>query len=125
MARIGKITPSEDDEQIAFVDWLKANQIPHASITNSQNISGANRIAAIKMMQKLKRLGLAPGFPDLLVILGHKILFIEMKRTGKSTTQDNQKEWVQFLDLLPYAEARICNGCDEAIDFVNEINMET
>ena len=72
-----------------------------------------------------KRLGVKKGFPDISVYLSDKVLFIELKRAvkSKSKVSKEQEQWIEFLNSLPYAKAKICYGADDAIKFIYE-NLE-
>ena len=119
--------PTEDVEQMAFVEWLTYNNIPHFHCPNE--IGGSSRAVKVRAI-KMKRLGVSKGVPDLFVFLPVKgitgrvdssqPLAIEMKRTKGSTTSPEQKEWLKVLELsgIPCA---VCKGADAAIKFVNDI----
>ena len=122
--------PLEEDEQMAFVDWCKYNQIlVHHSPMEIGGSSRAVKVRAIKM----KKMGASKGFPDLLVFIPIKNIFgevesyqmcaIEMKRTKGSTTSKEQKQWIQVLESagIPCA---VCKGAEKAIDFINKIRKE-
>jgi len=71
-------------------------------------------------MARLKKEGVNTGVPDLVVLLPNMALYIEMKRTKGSTTSKEQKEWVALLNTLPYAEAHVCKGAQQAIKIIKE-----
>lgn len=106
--------PHEELEQMFFVKWLRTQRLPHTHVANE-------RIATIAFKNKLKAMGVSAGFPDMVVFLPNKILFIEMKRQEKSLsrTSPNQKEWVEVINMYDYAKAKVCYGSGEAIDFVS------
>lgn len=117
---------TEAEEQRAFVSWCALRGIIcHHSGNEIGGSSRALKIRAINM----KRMGTSKGFPDLLVLVpitginGHidayQMLAIEMKRKKGSTTSKEQKEWLKRLEMAGIP-ARVCKGCDAAIDFVNE-----
>jgi len=116
---MGKV-PLEKDEQKEFIIYLKKKRLIHASIPNENILSYLNRQVAARVMKELKEMGLQPAFPDTMVMLPKKILFVEMKRIKRSRTSDEQKIWNMVLDALPYASAYICKGCDEAIKVIEE-----
>jgi len=113
-------TPLEKDEQKEFIKYLKEKRLIHASISNENILSFLDRNTAARIMKELKAMGLQKGFTDLMVMLPHKIIFIEMKRIKGSVTKYEQKVWNLVLDALPYASAYICKGCDAAIEIMEK-----
>lgn len=122
-----KQCPLEDDECIAFADWLRFNNIPAAHIANESRSS--NRSAMIRGA-KLKRMGQSRGVWDYEVFVpqyslidgevdDYQLLKIEMKRQKGGTVSPEQKEWQKIYETAGIP-CRICHGADEAIDFVKE-----
>lgn len=122
--------PLEEDEQMAFVQWCRLNDIlVHHSPLEFAGSSRAIKVRAIKM----KRLGTSKGFPDLLVFIpvcgatGHidcyQMCAIEMKRRRGSTTSKEQLAWLDILQASG-AMCAVCKGADEAIAFVEAIRKE-
>ncbi len=58
--------------------------------------------------------------PDLFVIVGGRLIAIEMKRTAGSSTSPAQKEWLANLTAAGIA-ARVCKGADAAIAFIDAV----
>lgn len=122
--------PTEEEEQIAFVQWCRLKGI---ICHHSGNEIGGSTSAMKARAVKMKRLGTSKGFPDLLLfipILGstgepdtYQPLAIEMKRTKGSTTSVEQKKWIEILELTGIP-SRICKGAGEAVEFVEEIIKE-
>ena len=110
-----KLIPLEEQEQMKFVSWLRVKKIRHIHITNE-------RMCSVVKKKKLKALGTYAGFPDLMIFLANRTLFIEMKRSDKrlSRVSKEQSEWLEFLNLLDEGSAKVCYGADEAIEFVKE-----
>ena len=110
-----KLIPLEEQEQMKFVSWLRAKKIRHIHIANE-------RMCSVVYKKKLKALGTYAGFPDLMIFLANRTLFIEMKRSDKrlSRVSKEQSEWLEFLNLLDEGSAKVCYGADEAIEFVKE-----
>ena len=118
--------PLEDEETMAFHQWLEVKGIPHTHIPNE--IGGSTPAMKARAL-KMKKMGTSKGFPDLLVfipVLGntnepdaYQPLSIEMKRKKGSTTSPEQKRWLQILELAGIPGA-ICKGAEEAIKFVEE-----
>lgn len=112
---ITKTIPTEKAEHLKLVSWLN---LKHLHFNHTAN----ERKTTARQGAELKRLGVKKGFPDISVYLGDKVLFIELKRAvrSKSKVSKEQSEWINFLNSLPYAKAKICYGADEAIKFVIE-----
>ena len=110
----GKI-PYEEAEQMVVVNWLKVKKIPHIHVANE-------RMASVQYKKKLKALGTYAGFPDLMIFLPSKTLFIEMKRAKRSLSKVSaeQEGWIETLNMFDYAKAKVCYGSGEAIDFIKE-----
>ena len=118
--------PLEDDECIAFSDWLKANNIPHAHIANESRSSSKS---AMIRGAKLKRMGQSRGVWDYEVFIPikgvsgrvdcYEQVKIEMKRRKGGTVSPEQKTWGKIYELSGI-NCKICKGADEAIAFVNK-----
>lgn len=110
-----KLIPLEEQEQMKFVSWLRVKKIRHIHIANE-------RMCSVVYKKKLKALGTYAGFPDLMIFLPNRTLFIEMKRSDKrlSRVSIEQSEWLEFLNLLDEGSAKVCYGADEAIEFVKD-----
>lgn len=120
------VVPLEDDECVAFSDWLKANNIPAAHIANESRSSSKN---AMIRGAKLKRMGQAKGVWDYEVFVPikgvtgavdcYQQLKIEMKRRKGGTVSPEQKEWKKVYEMAGIP-CRVCKGAEEAIAFVSE-----
>lgn len=120
------LIPTEEDEQIAFIQWcrLKGILFHHSPL----EMSGSSRAVKVRAV-KMKRMGATKGFPDLLVFIpiigttgepdAYQPLAIEMKRKKNSTTSTEQKEWLKILEMAGIP-GRVCKGAEEAIKFVEE-----
>lgn len=118
--------PLEDDECIAFVEWLKLNNIPHAHLANESRSSSKN---AVIRGAKLKKMGQSKGVWDYEIyvpikgVTGHvdcyQQLKIEMKRRKGGTVSPEQKQWGKIYELAGIP-CKVCKGADQAIAFVNE-----
>ena len=109
----------ESEEQKAFVQWLRFMNIAHTAVTNEQQMSSQNKKMAMIQGAKAKSMGKAKGFPDMIVILEGKCLFVELKRTKGSTTSKEQLVWVDTLNNLGH-HAKVCKDAKEAIEFVEK-----
>ena len=122
-----KRVPTEDDEMMAFHQWLQIKKIPHTHIPNE--VGGSTRGMKARAI-KMKKMGTSKGFPDLLVfvpIMGidgepdaYQPLAIEMKRTSKSTTSQEQKKWLEVLEMAGIPSS-VCKGAEAAIKFVEDM----
>ena len=84
----------------------------------------------MKIWARNKKIGVSKWFPDYIIFLKRGgILFLEMKlprkilKNGKlgaspSKISPEQKEWIEFLQKIDNAEARIAYGFDEAKEMV-------
>jgi hypothetical protein len=60
-------------------------------------------------------MGTSPGFPDYIVLIKQRLVFIEMKRKkpARSVVSEEQKSWLADLTHAGYT-ARVCYGFEEA-----------
>lgn len=114
-AKANGLIPKEEQEQMVLVTWLKVHKILHIHVANE-------RMASVIYKKKLKALGTYAGFPDLIIFLPSKILFIEMKRAKKSLSKVSKEQikWIDNLNIFEYAKAKVCYGSGEAIEFIKE-----
>ena len=124
-----KTIPLEDDEAMAFADWLRARRIPHTHIANE--IGGSSRAAKVRAV-KAKRMGQTAGVWDYEIfvpivnkekqIIAFQEVRVELKRQKGGRTTAEQRKWGGI-----YAAAGIpcsvCKGAKEAIRFVLAIEM--
>lgn len=115
-------TPLEKEEQISFVEYCEMNGICVVSTQNGFKMpKAAFNYAAYS--RTLKKMGLAKGFPDLIILeknksKTHEVLFIEMKRQKGGSLKPEQKEWVSKLDNKDYCVG-VAKGCESAINILN------
>lgn len=122
-----KFTTTEQQEQIAALNWLRLTYPDVYEMTFSIPNEGKTSIYAGLM---LKKSGMRAGFPDLGILWPMKWtvfhvdgdheedrqshgLFIEMK-TMRGKMRPNQQEWQDKLNAKGY-EAHTCYSCDEFI----------
>lgn len=89
---------SEYAEQVKFVDWLKKNGIRVSG-------SGAGVNLALAQAVKLKRMGVAKGYPDIFVPLplnNYHGFYIEMKKVRGGSPTIEQIEWIKYLQQHDY-----------------------
>lgn len=122
--------PLEEEEQMAFVQWCKLNDI---IVHHSGNEIGGSTAAMKARAVKMKKMGTSRGFPDLLVFIPvkgvdgavdcYQMCAIEMKRRKGSTVSKEQKTWLEIL-AGSGAMSAVCKGAEEAIAYVEAIRKE-
>lgn len=110
------MNPTEYEEQVAFVQWLELKGLKFSSVPNSTWTS------SIKQKVRNKATGLRPGLPDLLVIVGGSLVFIEMKRVKGGVVSPAQRDWIEALNQVSNVQAFVCKGADEAIEIVESFS---
>ena len=109
---------SESDEQIAAMDWLRAQ---YPKIAEHTLHIGNERKATYYMGYIMKRMGVLKGASDLFMAwpMGdYHGLFIEVKsKIGKPTPE--QKAFIERMLEVGY-QAKICYGADEVINAMKE-----
>lgn len=111
---MSEVVPTEDQEQMAFVEWLELNHIPHFHVNNEMWTK------SWKQKTRSKKMGTKSGVPDLFLVFDGKTICIEMKRQKGGTVSDNQKYWGYILGLGGI-KVYCCHGCDEAIETVQKL----
>ena len=105
--------PTEDQEQMAFIQWCDAKHLPVFHVNNEM------WTRSWKQKMRAKAMGVRPGVPDLFVVLPTRLVAIEMKRSKGGRVSDAQRYWLRTLNLAG-VEAHVCRGCAEAIQFVTD-----
>lgn len=111
----------EDDIQAAVVQYCDIKKIPIFAIPNAQKLSFLDRKKAAIAMQKLKKIGLKSGAPDLFIPVPswqYHGMFIELK-TSKGKLTAEQKEWLGILSSKGYY-AICCYSIDESINQIDQ-----
>lgn len=99
--------PSEAWEQERFVSWLEQEGYSFCAFSPDPGTTPARRA-------KRQRMGLRPGFPDMLVVLkNQQLLFLEMKRTSGGKTSPEQKKWLELLRNAGIT-SEVARGFEEA-----------
>ena len=128
--------PTEEQEQMAFVQWLRLKGYAHFRVPNETYTK------SFKQKAKNKALGVSSGVPDLFAVVPRQqelwnglgaeairtgdtatvptLVAIEMKRKKGGATSANQKQWLQTLNDAGI-QSVVCKGCDEAIKFIESI----
>ena len=120
--------PTEEQEQIKLAEYLDWKGYCWCHVPNGGNrniVTGA----------KLKKQGVKPGVPDILIfdspkrairemvgceIKRFKGISIELKRKKGGQVSKHQKEWLNKLQNKGWL-TRVCKGADEAIDWLEEL----
>lgn len=110
------LTPSEHDEQKAFVAWFQL-QYPKVRLFAIPNGGDRNPIVAAK----LKAEGVSKGVPDIFIPEWH--LFIEMKRKKGGRLSSEQKDWIAYLESVGYT-CHVCKGANAAMSICNDISAK-
>jgi hypothetical protein len=113
-----QILLTEHEEAVLLADYLDMMQkmgkvilyshVPNETYTKSWMIKRRNKAE-----------GVHKGVPDYIIIVKHKVLFIELKRTKGSETSIEQRMWVQHLGGKT-VEATVAKGFDEAQRFIED-----
>lgn len=109
-----KYTGTEDSLQIAIANYLDSRKVLWCHPPNGGR---RDRGTAIK----LKRQGVKPGVPDVLIFEPKSIyhgLAIELKIPG-GIVSIHQATWLKALSDRKY-KTSVCFSLDEAIDVINE-----
>jgi hypothetical protein len=109
---VSNILPTEYQEALALVDYLRLKNITFCHINNEVYTKSWNQ------KRKQTAQGTARGFPDYFMIINNKPYCIELKRTKGGVVSKFQKEWIEKLNNAG-VETIIAKGAKEAIDFIN------
>lgn len=121
------MNPLEDDECIAFSQWLTLKGIPHAHIANESRSSSRN---AMIRGAKLKRMGQSRGVWDYEIYIpvkgvtgavdSYEPVKIEMKRVKNGRISLEQKKWGEIYNKAGL-RCKVCKGAKDAIKYVEEV----
>jgi hypothetical protein len=112
--------PSEDDEQIAFAQYLEFRRIPFYAVPNGgKRVKRKNKKGEwySPEAQKLKAMGVQAGVPDVVIVVargGFHGFYLELKRREKWKIDDKQIEWAKTLTREGYWH-QYAYGCEDAI----------
>jgi hypothetical protein len=116
-----EIIPTEEQEQLALVQWLELHKIRYTHVPNE----GKHKV---QYRAKQKRLGVKPGVPDILIFdrpprypenVG---VAIELKRQKGGRVTPEQIAWLEDLKARGWAVA-VCQGAMEAIRVLQELGF--
>ena len=108
------MVPKEAEEQKVFVEWLKVHNYKCAHIPNGGKFP-------IQYRAKLKKLGVSPGVPDMMIIHPKGLVFIEMKRQKGGVVSEDQKGWINVLSEISNVQVFVARGADEAIKIISDL----
>lgn len=116
-----KPTPTEADEQMAVFEWAQWNMTKYPELALMFHIPNESNVP-VQYRVKLKKMGLKSGVPDICLPVargGYHALYIEMKRTKRSATSEQQKWTIAKLNAVGNI-AIICKGAEQAIENIVE-----
>ena len=110
--------PSEDQIQIALVEWMR---LAHPKVAPWMHHSPNGGLRSPVTAARLKAMGVRRGFPDLMLWVargGHRGLAIELKASrGKPTLE--QLEWLGHMGGMGWI-AVLCVGFDAARQTIDD-----
>ncbi len=83
----------------------------------------ANETSSKAQALSNRSMGTSKGFPDFIIFVGAKVVFIEMKRTEGGRASPEQKDWIDFLQKAGHP-ASICEGFEEAKEFLIKVDND-
>jgi hypothetical protein len=109
---------TERPVQHGAIRLLAMRGIEAVHVPNGAHLAG-NKLARIKQMAALRKDGLRPGFPDLILFPRKQLLigFIEVKREIGNDLSDTQEDWRADLIAWGFPWAMIRQP-EEALDAV-------
>ena len=113
------IIPTEEQEQLALVQWLELHKIRYTHVPNE----GKHKV---QYRAKQKRLGVKPGVPDILIFDRPPLspenvgVAIELKRQKGGRVTPEQTAWLEHLKARGWAVA-VCRGAMEAIELLESL----
>ena len=106
--------PSEDTEQISFVEYLDEQPMPFWHPNNEM------RTNSWSQKTRAKEMGVKSGIPDLFVVFEQGLVGIEMKRKEKGVVSPTQMYWANLLERAKIP-VYICRGKDKAVETVEHL----
>ena len=91
--------PTEEEEQIKVIEYLfvleAQKKIQWFCASSSWQFQKSWSVKA-----KMKRTGVRPWMPDIMIVLQKYLVFIEMKRVKWSTTTVEQKKAIEAINIV-------------------------
>lgn len=105
--------PTEHAEQVAVAGWLRRRGIWFFAVPNGAKMGPAEAA-------KMKREGMGPGVPDLIIVDQGIKLAVEMKaRDPNRKATPDQKRWLRHLEGQGWI-TNVPNGAEEAIAWLRQ-----
>ena len=118
---ISRKEPTEDQEQMALMQWAKFEEGAHPELKLLHHIpNGGSRTKA--EAGRFRAMGVKPGVPDLFLPVargGLHGLYIELKRQEGGRASAAQKGWMKALEDQGYA-VHLCHGWEYAKNVILE-----
>lgn len=127
----------EELEQKKAVNYLKILErqgkiIAFFAPMNENLMSGSNREKAMKIENKAKAMGKRSGVSDLVIILKDKVIFVELKRSGKKLksgkisyagikVNENQKKFLKTIKMSAACDSFVAYGFNEFKEKLDKI----
>lgn len=111
----GETMPTEEEEQIALIEWAtrSSGQYPELALLFHIPNGGSRGKGEAG---RFKAMGVKKGVPDLFLPVprgGYHGLFVELKRVAGGEVSKNQREWIDTLTRQGY-RAVVCKGWEAA-----------
>ena len=104
--------PTEHAEQCAVASWLRRRGVWFFAVPNGAKMGAAEAA-------KMKREGLRPGVPDLLIVDRGRLLALEMKARESGRPTPEQNAAMEHLTSQGW-DCGVCHGAKEAIQWLRE-----
>lgn len=115
--------PLEKNEQEVLAAWLDREGYIWCHVPNEiPSVHGKPNYA---WMISMRRRGLKPGIPDVLIFVNQSIplrIAIELKREKGGATSDKQKQWIINLRECGW-HAEVCCGLQNAIMTIQNLTI--
>lgn len=106
--------PSEDTEQISFVEYLDEQRIPYWHTNNEMWTNSWSQ------KTRAKEMGVKSGIPDLFVVFEQGLVGIEMKRKEKGVVSPTQTYWANLLERAKIP-VYVCRGAEKAVETIEHL----
>lgn len=106
--------PTEYEEQVALRQYCDLRGFNYFAVPNETFTKSWNQ----KRRNAAK--GVVKGVPDFFVVVGDKLLAIELKRLKGGVVGAEQRFWIDRLNSVG-VKARVCKGAAVAIQFIEEV----
>lgn len=106
--------PTEAQEHRLLVAWLRLGGYRFTHVANETSTS--NKWVGVRNKQN----GVSRGFPDFLIVVGSRLIALELKRTKRFVISPEQVEWIAALNACGVI-ARVCKGYEESVKFIEEM----